>query len=197
MDYGMFSMPLRPPGGDITKEYHQDVETFVLGDNLGYSEGWMGEHYTIPWEPVPATDVFAASVFAQTEQIRVGTGVVLLPMHDPRLVALRIAYLDHLSKGRVNFGIGAGGAPTDFHFWDIDYQEGEHRARMRESIDVIKRLWTEEDPFEHNGKFWQFKVPEPMMHVPLYHHIRPYQDPHPPIAVAGLHKASEIACYGG
>ena len=42
MDYGMFSMPLRPPGGDVTKEYHQDVETFVLGDKLGYSEGWMG-----------------------------------------------------------------------------------------------------------------------------------------------------------
>ncbi len=197
MQYGMFSMPLRPPGGDVTKEYHQDVETFVLGDKLGYSEGWMGEHYTIPWEPVPSTDLFAASVFAQTEQIRVGTGVVLLPMHDPRLVALRIAYLDHLSKGRLNFGIGAGGAPTDFHFWDIDYKEGEHRARMRESIDVIKRLWTEDDPFEHNGKFWQFKVPEPMMQVPLYHHVRPYQDPHPPIAVAGLHKASESLVTAG
>ncbi len=197
MEFGMFSMPLRPPGGDVTKEYHQDIETFVLGDQLGYIEGWMGEHYTIPWEPIPATDLFAASVFARTEQIRVGTGVVLLPMHDPRLVALRIAYLDHLSKGRLNFGIGAGGAPTDFQFWEIDYKEGEHRARMREAIEVIKRLWTEEDPFEHNGKFWQFKVPEPMMHVPLYHHVRPYQDPHPPIAVAGLHKASESLVTAG
>ena len=120
MDYGMFAMPLRPPGGDVTNEYHQDVETFVLGDKLGYSEGWMGEHFTIPWEPVPASDLFAATVFAQTEQIRVGPGVVLLPMHDPRLVALRIAYLDHLSKGRLNFGIGAGGAPTDFQFWNFD-----------------------------------------------------------------------------
>ena len=82
-----------------------------------------------------------------------------------------------------HFGIGAGGAPTDFHFFDINYQEGEHRERMREAIGAIKRLWTEEDPFEHNGKFWQFKVPEPMPHIPLYHHIRPYQDPHPPIWV--------------
>ena len=86
MDYGMFSMPLRPPGGDVTKEYHQDVETFVLGDQLGYSEGWMGEHYTIPWEPIPATDLFAATVIARTERIRMGTGIVLLPMHDPRQV---------------------------------------------------------------------------------------------------------------
>ena len=110
MKYGMFAMPLRPPGGDVTKEYHQDIETFVMGDKLGYTEGWMGEHYTIPWEPIPATDLFAASVFARTKNIRIGTGIVLLPMHDPRQVALRIAYLDHLSEGRLNFGIGAGGA---------------------------------------------------------------------------------------
>ena len=68
---------------------------------------------------------------------------------------------------------------------------------MRESIEVIKRLWTEEEAFEHNGKFWQFSVPEPMMQVPLYHHIRPYQDPYPPIAVAGLHKASESLVTAG
>ena len=197
MKYGMFSMPLRPPGGDVTGNYHRDVQTYLHADKLGYSEGWMGEHYTIPWEPIPATDLFAASVFARTENIRIGTGIVLLPMHDPRQVALRIAYLDHLSKGRLNFGIGAGGAPTDFHFWDIDYKEGEHRARMRESIDVIKRLWTEDEPFEHNGEFWQFKVPEPMPQVPLGHHIRPYQDPHPPIAVSGLHKSSESLFTAG
>ena len=87
MKYGMFAMPLRPPGGDVTKNYHRDVETFVLGDRLGYSEGWMGGHFTIPWEPIPASDLFVATVIAQTEQIRMGPGVVLLPMHDPRLVA--------------------------------------------------------------------------------------------------------------
>jgi alkanesulfonate monooxygenase SsuD/methylene tetrahydromethanopterin reductase-like flavin-dependent oxidoreductase (luciferase family) len=197
MDYGMFAMPLRPPGGEVNKNYHRDVETFVLGDRLGYSEGWMGEHYTIPWEAVPATDLFAATVLAKTERIRMGTGVALLPMQDPRLVALRIAYLDHLAKGRFNFGIGAGGAPTDFQFWNINYKEGEHRARMREAIDVIVRLWTEDEPFEHKGKFWQFKVPDPLPQVPLYHHMRPYQTPHPPIAVSGLHKASETLVTAG
>lgn len=197
MELGMFAMPLRPLEGDITANYHRDVEAFVLGDKLGYSEGWMGEHFTIPWEPVPAPDLFIATVLAKTQNIKLGTGVVLLPMHDPRLVATRIAYLDHLARGRLYFGIGAGGAPTDFHFWDIDYKNGEHRARMRESIDVIMRLWTEDKPFTHNGKFWQFKVPEPMMNVPLYHHIRPYQKPHPQIAVAGLHKASESLVTAG
>src|SRR3546814_20019729 len=107
-------------------------------------------------------------------------------MHDPRLVALRIAYLDHLSNGRLNFGIGAGGAPTDFKFFDIDNKAGEHRARMRESIDVIRRLWLEKEAFSHDGEFWPFKVPDPMPQVPLYHHLRPLQNPPPPTAVAGL-----------
>ena len=197
MEYGMFSMPLRPPGGNVTENFHRDVEGFVLGDRLGYTEGWMGEHFTIPWEPMPAADLFIAYVLAQTEQIRLGTGVVLLPMHDPRMVAFRIAYLDHLAKGRLMFGIGSGGAITDFRFWDIDNFAGEHRARMRESIDVILRLWTEKDAFVHDGKFWQFEVPQPMPEVPLYHHLRPYQDPYPPIAVAGLHKGSETLVTAG
>ena len=191
MEYGLFAMPLRPPGGEVTKQYHRDIEGFVLADRLGYTEGWMGEHFTIPWEPVPAADLFISNVLARTEQIRLGTGVALLPMHDPRHVALRMAYLDHLAEGRLNFGIGSGGAPTDFRFWGVDNTAGEHRARLRESIDVIIRLWTEKEAFTHDGEFWQFTVPEPMMEVPLYHHLRPYQDPHPPIAVAGLHKASE------
>jgi hypothetical protein len=54
MKYGMFSMPLRPPGGDVNGNYHKDIQTFIHADKLGYSEGWMGEHYTIPWEPIPA-----------------------------------------------------------------------------------------------------------------------------------------------
>ena len=54
MELGMCAMPLRPLEGDITANYHRDVEAFVLGDKLGYSEGWMGEHFTIPWEPVPS-----------------------------------------------------------------------------------------------------------------------------------------------
>ena len=67
MEYGMFSMPLRPPGGNVTEDFHRDVEGFVLGDRLGYTEGWMGEHFTIPWEPMPAADIMLA-----------GTGMAVL-----------------------------------------------------------------------------------------------------------------------
>lgn len=197
MKYGIFGMPLRPPERDVTEGYHRDVETFILADKLGYAEGWMGEHYTIPWEPIPAVDLFIATVLPQTKQIMLGTGVVLLPMHDPRLVALRIAYLDHLAKGRLYFGIGSGGAPTDFAFFDIDPEKGEHRARTREAIEAIIQMWTEDAPFEHRGETWNYSMPEPMLDIPLTHHIRPYQKPYPRIAVAGLHERSETLTMAG
>ena len=197
MHYGMFSMPLHPPERNTTESYEMDIAQFVLADQLGYSEGWMGEHYTIPWENHPAVDIFIANLLPRTERIRLGTGVVLLPMHDPRLVALRIAYLDHLSRGRINFGIGSGGAPTDFALWDIDYINGEHRERTKESIEAILRIWSEDGPFEVRGKYYNFDMPAPRPEVPLYHHMRPYQDPHPPIAVAGLHERSETLSMAG
>lgn len=197
MKYGLFSMPLHPPERKLSDGYELDVETFVLADQLGYSEGWMGEHHTIPWESIPAPDIFVAHVLARTERIRLGTGVVLLGFHDPRDVAMRIAFLDQLAKGRFNFGIGSGGAPTDCELYDIDYEGGEHIRRYREAIDIILKIWSSEGPFEVEGEFWQFKMPAPRPEVPLYHHMRTYQYPHPPIAVAGLHRYSNTLTLAG
>jgi alkanesulfonate monooxygenase SsuD/methylene tetrahydromethanopterin reductase-like flavin-dependent oxidoreductase (luciferase family) len=197
MDYGYFSMPLHPPGRSLTDGYKIDIEQFVMADQMGYSEGWMGEHFTIPWESHPAPDLFVANVLPRTDQIKLGTGVVLLPMHDPRLVALRIAYLDHLAEGRFMFGIGSGGAPTDFGWWDIDAENGQHREMFRESIDAILAIWANEGPYEQKGKYWNYTIPAPMPDIPLHHHIFPYQKPHPPIAVAGLHRNSETLTLAG
>ncbi|MPZ24728.1 MAG: LLM class flavin-dependent oxidoreductase [Dehalococcoidia bacterium] len=197
MDYGLFSMPLHPPERDKTEGYELDIETFVLADKLGYSEGWMGEHFTIPWESIPAADLFIANVLPRTERIKLGTGVVLLPMHNPVDTAMRIAFLDHLARGRFYFGIGSGGAPTDFEMWGIDNQAGEHRERTREAIDIILRVWEAQEPFTYQGKFWNVTIPKPRPEVPLAHHIRPYQQPHPPIAVAGLHRNSETLTMAG
>jgi alkanesulfonate monooxygenase SsuD/methylene tetrahydromethanopterin reductase-like flavin-dependent oxidoreductase (luciferase family) len=195
MEYGIFSMPLHPPERDYVEGYQRDVETFVLADRLGYSEGWMGEHFTIPWENIPAPDLFIASILNQTHNIKLGTGVVLLPMHDPRVVAHRIAFLDQIAQGRFYFGIGSGGAPTDFEFFGVDFEAGEHRERTRESIDAIVKIWEAEGPFEYNGKHFQFKIPEPRPQIPLG--LRPYQKPYPPIAVAGLHRWSETLVVAG
>jgi alkanesulfonate monooxygenase SsuD/methylene tetrahydromethanopterin reductase-like flavin-dependent oxidoreductase (luciferase family) len=197
MEYGIFSMPLHPPERDYVEGYQRDVETFVLADRLGYSEGWMGEHFTIPWENIPASDLFIASILNQTQNIKLGTGVVLLPMHDPRIVAHRIAFLDQMAQGRFYFGIGSGGAPTDFDFFGIDRVAGEHRDRTKEAIDAIVKIWEAEGPFEFKGEHYNFRVPDPRPEIPLGFHMRPYQKPYPPIAVAGLHRYSETLVVAG
>jgi alkanesulfonate monooxygenase SsuD/methylene tetrahydromethanopterin reductase-like flavin-dependent oxidoreductase (luciferase family) len=184
VDFGILNLPMHPPENDLNTSYHNDVLKFVWADELGFKEGWIGEHYTIPWQPVPAGDIFVAHVAGQTENIRLGTGIHVLSFSDPRLVALRIAYLDHLTKGRLNFGIGAGGTPLDMEWFNCE--PGEHQRRTSEAIDVILRIWTEREPFEHKGEFWNFKMPTPIPEYPMGYHIYPYQKPFPQIMMSGL-----------
>ena len=197
MDYGLFAMPLHPPERSKVDAYRRDVEMFVLADELGYAEGWMGEHFTLTWENAPATDIFAATVFPQTKRIKIGTGVVVLPFHDPRDVAMRIAYLDQLAPGRLLFGIGPGGFPTDFAYMAVDAASDERRRRFNEAIEIILGIWRERGPWEYQGEFWSVKLPESQAGSPFGHHMRPHQRPHPPIAVAGATPRSESLQMAG
>lgn len=182
MKFGIHTLPLRTPDTDRTKSYHDDALNFIWADELGFSEAWMGEHYTIPWEPVPAADLFIAFVAARTKDIRLGTGIHLLTMSDPRLVAMRIAYLDHLTEGRFNFGVGAGGNAFDFKWFDVE--PGSQQRKATEALDIILRLWTERGAFEYEGEFWNFNVPEAL--PDKRYHIYPRQQPYPPIMMSGL-----------
>ncbi len=186
MRLGLFFMPCHPPGKLHAETYQEDLKVLGWGDELGYSEAWIAEHHTLPWENVPAPDLFVARAIGETEQITLGTGVVLLPFHNPIHVAHRIAMLDHLAKGRFYFGIGSGGAPSEYEMYGMDVQLGNQRAMMRESIELIIRLWTEEEPFEHRGEFYSAKVPQAQPELGMGYHMRPFQKPHPPVAVAGF-----------
>lgn len=198
MEYGLFAMPLHPPHRDKIEAMQRDIDTFVLADELGYSEGWMGEHFTLPWENVPAPDLFVAHMLPLTKQIKLGTGVVVLPYHDPRVVAMRIAYLDHLARGRLYFGIGPGGGfGNDFELMGVASSDGSHRARTFESIEAILKIWSTDAPFEFHGKYWDFTMPPDNPAVPWGHHMRPYQKPHPPIMIAGSSRRSESMGYAG
>jgi alkanesulfonate monooxygenase SsuD/methylene tetrahydromethanopterin reductase-like flavin-dependent oxidoreductase (luciferase family) len=90
-----------------------------------------------------------------------------------------------MAKGRFICGIAAGSIPTDLALLDVDAAAGEHRERMQESLEIMLRIWTEPfEPWTIEGKYWTVRNPEPMLRYGP--HIRPYQDPHPPIALAGL-----------
>ena len=197
MKLGIFSMPLHSPDRIHAETYDEDLETLALADKLGFSEAWIGEHFTLPWENVPAPDIFIARALGVTEQMAFGTGVVLLHYHNPVMVAHRIAMLDHLAKGRFYFGIGAGGGPEESAVFGIEAGTGSPRDRMHESIDLILKLWTSDEPFEYEGKYFKSTVYEPMPDRKLAFHMRPYQKPHPPIAVAGTSPRSETLEIAG
>jgi alkanesulfonate monooxygenase SsuD/methylene tetrahydromethanopterin reductase-like flavin-dependent oxidoreductase (luciferase family) len=196
MDHGLFTMPSHPPERSLRDGHEWDLQVLRWADQFGFSEAWIGEHHTAPWEPHPAPDFLVLEGLRQTQNIRIGPGGFLLPYHHPAELANRVAMLDHLSGGRLNFGIAASGLPSDWQMFDVDGMSGVNREMTREALDIILRLWTEEKPFEHKGKFWTVRQIEPMFGF-LRNHIKPLQKPHPPIGVAGLSKNSDTLKMAG
>ena len=137
-----------------------------------------------------------AQALMRTKNIKLGTGAHLLPYHHPAELAHRVAYLDHLAQDRFYFGIGSGGLPSDYALFDVDGNAGQHREMTRESLDIILKLWESEGPFEYKGKYWNVNYPEPMFGF-LKFFLKPYQRPHPPIAVAAASIGSETLKIAG
>ena len=185
MQFGLFMMPIHPPYRDFADCYDRDVAQLVLADRLGYAESWLGEHFTERWENAPAPDLLLARALGFTENMRFGTGVTLLALHNPVELAHRLAMLDHMSRGRFQWGIGSGGIPTDLALFGIPVSgPGNVRARSAEVLDVVLKLWEAEDGFSYHGEFFDIEAPDmdPTIGRGLY--MKPLQRPHPPIAVA-------------
>lgn len=190
MELGYFSIPLHPAGSDFSRTLEEDMEQIVFLDEIGFREAWIGEHFTAGWENIPAPDLFIAKAAALTERIILGTGVSCLPQHDPFMLAHRIAVLDHLLKGRFYWGVGAGSFIGDFEAFLINPKTGEQRTLMNDSLEMILSLWNDPKPGVYENSRWKFRVPEPVERVGLGIHSKPYQKPHPPIAVAGISESS-------
>ena len=132
----------------------------------------------------------------ESDRIRLGPGSHSLPFHHPAGLAHRVAYLDHLSKGRLNFGIGASGTPGDLHMFGVDGSSGENRKMMWESIDAILRLWSDDEPYDWTGEYWTVNKPKPIGEISAFH-VKPYQSPHMPIAVTGVSPSSSTLKIAG
>ena len=185
MQFGLFMMPLHPPHRSIADSYDRDLDLIVTADRLGFNEAWIGEHITERWENAPAPELLIAKALAMTERIILATGVTLLCLHNPVELAHRIAMLDHLARGRFYWGIGARAIPTDLELYGMDPDHGtEVRERSQEVLDIVLKIWESEGKFTYRGKYFDISAPEldPATDRGLY--IKPYQQPHPPIAVA-------------
>ncbi|MDX6554103.1 MAG: limonene 1,2-monooxygenase [Miltoncostaeaceae bacterium] len=184
--FGAFLAPFHEPGENPTLALERDLELIVRLDQLGYDEVWVGEHHSTGWETIASPELFLAVAAERTKHIRLGTGAISLPYHHPLMVADRIVLLDHLTRGRINFGVGPGGHLTDALMLGLPVND--LRARMAEALDVIVRLFTETAPFSHVSEW--FELHDAVLQV------RPFQHPYPPIAVTSMESPAGMVLAG-
>jgi alkanesulfonate monooxygenase SsuD/methylene tetrahydromethanopterin reductase-like flavin-dependent oxidoreductase (luciferase family) len=184
MRSGLFMMPLHPPHRPLAETIREDADKIVLADQLGLEEAWVGEHFSAASEPLASPLMFLASVLPRTRRIRFGTGVIGLGYHHPAMVAAEVAQFDHMSRGRLILGIGAGGLASDAELFghpDVKLR-GE---RMQEAIDMILALWAGDPPYRLEGRHWNIRLENAVMPEFGVGFIqKPYQKPHPPIALS-------------
>ncbi|HET8576014.1 MAG TPA: LLM class flavin-dependent oxidoreductase [Methylomirabilota bacterium] len=194
---GMFTMPFHHPDRDYATILEEDQEAIILADRLGFSEVFVGEHFSSGSERITSPLIFLATIINRTRQIRLGTGVINLPQLHPATVAAYTAMFDHLCRGRFIMGIGPGGLASDLELFEVS--EAELRPQMvEESIDIILALWSQDPPYEIDGRFWKFRLADQIWpDFKVGYLPRPYQIPHPPIALSLLSPNSASARTAG
>ena len=138
MRFGAFIAPFHPLDENPTLAIQRDLELVEHMDRLGYDEAWIGEHHSAGYELIASPEVFIAAAAERTKTIRLGTGVSSLPYHHPLMLADRINQLDHMTRGRVMFGVGPGALPSDAFMMGIPV--AKQRDWMDEALDVIVPL---------------------------------------------------------
>src|SRR6516164_781429 len=171
MRNGIFLAPFHSLDQDPTEALHRDLELLENVDRLGYEEAWIGEHHSAGFEIIASPEVFIAAAAERTTNIRLGTGVVSLPYHNPLMTANRIIQLDHQTRGRVMLGVGPGLLPSDAMMLGIDPMI--QRERMMEGLKVIMRLFNGEVVTEKSDWYNLLNARA---------HLLPYTKPHPEIA---------------
>ena len=197
MRLGMFMQPVHDPKRDLTQVLEEDREAILLAETLGFEEVWVGEHASATVEPITAPLMFLATLLGQTKTIKLGTGVFCLPNHHPAQVAGQAALFDHLSRGRFQMGIGTGSLSSDVELFEVggDTDRGD---MVRESIEHILAIWAGEPPYNRQGKYWNVKI-EDMRRAAfgVGQFVKPFQQPHPPIAISIMSPNSGSARMAG
>jgi len=185
MQLGFFTMPIHPLDKDWRQSLREDREAFILADELGFNEGYVGEHATDRAENITSCAMFIATLAHATKRIKLGTGTVNLPNAHPAAVASQIAMLDHLLDGRFIFGISPGGLLSDAEaFGNLD---ADRNAMFLEAINQVLAIWAGEPPYNLTGKYWNISVERQFIPELGQGFLpKPLQQPHPPIVVTAV-----------
>jgi alkanesulfonate monooxygenase SsuD/methylene tetrahydromethanopterin reductase-like flavin-dependent oxidoreductase (luciferase family) len=174
--FGAHEMATSPVAADV---YEKHIKEAQLAEELGYGSYYTIEHQNSHVGQITAPSVYLCALAQHTSRLRIGVMIYQLPFYNPMRLAEEVATLDHLSRGRVEFGTGIGVAEHEFIRWNLPFYE--RREMSKEALEIIVKAWTEES-VTYEGKYWQFDEALP---VP-----KPYQQPYPPIWVAAHSPAS-------
>ncbi|WP_089717436.1 LLM class flavin-dependent oxidoreductase [Candidatus Entotheonella palauensis] len=174
MQFGLFGSAQAKRGGPDTDSgagFRDFVEYNIQAEALGYYSSFLVEHHFTGFGQVSATLNLLTWIGARTSTLRLGTAVMVLPWHNPVLLAEQAATIDLLSGGRLDLGIGKGYRYNEFAGFCIPMEEAEER--FDEALSVLVKAWTSDERWSHQGKYWQFDnvVVEPPA----------AQQPHPPL----------------
>src|ERR671936_47738 len=170
MHFGTFLLMQSPSACPSDEVYARAIEMAEAAECLGFRNIWLAEHHFSTYGYLPRPVQLATFIAAKTTRLRVGTAVIVVPLHHPLIVAEEIATLDLLAGGRVDIGLGRGYQHYEFERLGLELESG--RARWDESVDIILKAF-EGKPFSYDGKI--FKIPETMIFP------QPVQKPRPPI----------------
>ncbi|MCW5745264.1 MAG: LLM class flavin-dependent oxidoreductase [Alphaproteobacteria bacterium] len=177
MRMGMLHLFENPVGKSEHQIIKEQMELMYEAENLGFDSVWPAEHHFSEYGYCASPQVSLAAVAARTKRIRLGTGVVVLPFHNPIRVAEDFAFLDLMSDGRVDLGIGRGYQPLEFRGFGMGDKQAISREIFDEATSLIRACWTEER-VTFKGKHYQVDN--------LLVRPKPLQKPHPPIYMACL-----------
>jgi len=184
--FGTFMAPFHPPEHSPTLSLEADLQLLEHMDTLGFDEAWIGEHHSAGSEIIASPEIFIASAAARTKNIKLGTGVVSLPYHNPLWTAERMVLLDHLTRGRAMFGVGPGALPTDAAM--LGLEPSQMRPLLEEYLAIIMQLLTTDEPVNYQSDRLTLKDARL--------HLRPYSDPLFDMAVAAVASPSGAKLAG-
>jgi len=189
LDLGFFIQPVHPPSRSYADVLREDREAVVLADRLGYREAFIGEHLVDSAETITSSLAFIAHLADACPRVTFGTGVLPLANYHPAMAAAQVSMVDHLVRGRLVLGVGPG-VPGDAEaIGDL----GTDRSRKTlETLDHMRRLWTEEPPYRIEGEFHRTTTERSLdREIGLGVCVRPLQRPHPPIAITSIRPDSK------
>ena len=172
INFGTFLLMQSPSARSSQEIYSRALDIAQAAESLGFGNVWLAEHHFSTYGYLSRPAQLATFIAAKTTRLRVGTAVIVVPLHHPLIVAEEIATLDLLAGGRVDIGLGRGYQHYEFERLGLELDTS--RQRWEESVDVILKAFTGE-PFTYDGKL--FKIPETTIFP------QPMQKPHPPIWV--------------